>query len=151
MSRLYKVLVIVFFVVSCNSGHKKNDDADYSVKKENLALDPQQKESYERGKMVYENLCATCHMPNGKGATKVFPPLAQSDYLRDNQKASIKGIKNGMSGEIVVNGITYNSVMSPLGLTDKEVADVLNYINHSWGNNYGNFVSTEDVTKIIKN
>jgi hypothetical protein len=80
--------------------------------------------------------------PMVKVQQSVFPPLAQSDYLRDNQKASIKGIKNGMSGEIVVNGITYNSVMSPLGLTDKEVADVLNYINNSWGNNYGNFVTS---------
>ena len=138
-------------VVSCNSNHKKNNDADYSINKENTALDPQLKDSYERGKIVYNDLCITCHMTDGKGAPKVFPPLAQSDYLKENQEASIKGIKKGMSGKIVVNGITYNSVMAPLGLSDKEVADVMNYINNSWGNNYGKIITAEDVIKVIKN
>lgn len=73
-------------------------------------------------------------MANGEGAGNVFPPLAKADYLRDKQIESIKAIKFGMSGEIVVNGKTYNSLMSPLGLSDQEVADVMNYINNSWGN-----------------
>ncbi len=77
--------------------------------------------------------------------------MAKSDYLKENQEASIKGIKKGMSGEIVVNGITYNSVMAPLGLSNEEVADVMNYINNSWGNNYGKIITTEDVIKVIKN
>ncbi len=67
-------------------------------------------------------------MPNGKGVPKAFPPLADSDYLRENQNESIKAVKYGMSGEIIVNGITYNSAMAPLGLSDEEVADVMNYI-----------------------
>ena len=55
-----------------------------------------------------------------------------------------------MSGEIVVNGVTYNSIMSPLGLSDNEVADVMNYINNSWDNKYGELITAEDVTKVIK-
>ena len=90
-------------------------------------------------------------MSNGKGAPKAFPPLAQSDYLKENQEASIRGVKKGMSGEIVVNGVTYNSVMTPLGLSNEEVADVMNYINNSWGNNYGEIITAEDVIKVIKN
>ena len=77
-----------------------------------------------------------------------FPPLADSDYLRENQSKSIKGIKNGMSGEMVVNGITYNNVMAPLGLSDAEVADVMNYINTSWGNDIDNFVTPDKVSKL---
>ena len=42
-----------------------------------------------------------------------------------------------MSGEINVNGVTYNNVMATMGLSDEEVADVMNYINNSWGNKYG--------------
>ncbi|MCB0399782.1 MAG: cytochrome c [Winogradskyella sp.] len=151
MIKYCKLLVIVFLVVSCNSNNKKNTHEDYSINKENTILNPQQKNSYERGKLVYNNLCITCHMGNGEGAPRVFPPLAQSDFLKNNQEISIKAIKKGMSGEIVVNGITYNSVMAPLGLSDKEVADVMNYINNSWGNSYGKFITAEDVTKVIKN
>lgn len=151
MIKYFKLLIVALMVVSCNSNYKKNNHADYSIKKVNTALDPQLKDSYERGKIIYNDLCITCHMSNGKGAPKVFPPLAQSDYLKENQEASIKGIKKGMSGKIVVNGITYNSVMAPLGLSDKEVADVMNYINNSWGNNYSTMLTTEDVIKVIKN
>ncbi|APY09255.1 cytochrome C [Winogradskyella sp. J14-2] len=143
-------LILALLVTSCNSDNKKKNHADYSINKENITLDPQIKDSYERGKLVYNDLCITCHMSNGEGAPKAFPPLAQSDYLKENQEASIKGIKKGMSGKIVVNGITYNSVMAPLGLSNEEVADVMNYINNSWGNNYGKIITAEDVTKVIK-
>ena len=74
--------------------------------------------------------------------------MADSDYLREKQTESIKAVKNGMSGEIVVNGETYNSVMSPLGLSDQEVADVMNYINNSWGNKIDNLVTPEKVSKL---
>ncbi len=149
MIKYCKLLIIVLLIVSCNN--KKTNHVDYSMNKENISSDPQLKASIERGKLVYNDMCITCHMSNGEGTPKIFPPLAQSDYLKDNQEASIKGIKKGISGEIVVNNITYNSVMTPLGLSDKEVADVMNYINNSWGNNYGEMITTEDVTKVIKN
>ena len=53
-----------------------------------------------------------------------------------------------MSGEIKVNGESYNSVMANMGLKDQEVADVMNFINNAWGNNYGEEISIEKVSKI---
>jgi mono/diheme cytochrome c family protein len=105
-------------------------------------------ESMEEGKLIYDDFCISCHMADGEGAGAIFPPLAQSDYLKNKQIESIKAVKYGMSGEILVNGKTYNSVMSPMGLSDQEVADVMNYINNSWGNNYGEFYSKSDISKI---
>lgn len=151
MTNTFRLLLVMLLVTSCNSTDKKNNNAEYSANTTNNTLDPQLKDSYERGKAVYNDLCITCHMSNGEGAPKAFPPLAQSDYLKNNQEASIKGAKKGISGKIVVNGITYNSVMTPLGLSDEEVADVMNYINNSWGNNYGKMITAEDVIKVIKN
>ncbi|WP_461588747.1 c-type cytochrome [Winogradskyella sp.] len=118
--------------------------------KHNSTTDPKLKESMNRGKLVYEDMCITSHMANGKGATNIFPPLANSDYLKNDQYASIRAIKNGVSGEIIVNGITYNSVMNPMGLSNEEVADVMNYINNSWENTYGKTLTAEEVTKVIK-
>ena len=106
------------------------------------------KTSIKRGEIVYNNLCITCHLPNGKGVPRAFPPLAGSDYLKNNQDLSIKSVKYGMSGEIRVNGESYNSVMANMGLKDQEVADVMNFINNAWGNNYGEEISIEKVSKI---
>jgi len=112
------------------------------------AQDMALQESMQRGKDLYADFCITCHMENGEGVPQVFPPLAKSDYLMENLEASIRGVKYGQSGEIVVNGITYNNMMMPLGLTDEEVADVMNYILNSWGNQSSQVVTTEEVAAI---
>ncbi|MGC6431327.1 MAG: c-type cytochrome [Jejuia sp.] len=107
-------------------------------------------ESIERGSEIYADFCINCHMANGEGIAATFPPLANSDYLKNNREGSIKGIKYGQKGEIVVNGNTYNGYMAPLGLDDEEVADVMNYINNSWGNSDKNIVTVEEVSKVKK-
>jgi len=108
------------------------------------------KESIERGSEIYTDFCMSCHLPNGEGVENVYPPLAQSDYLIKNREASIRGIKYGQEGKIVVNGKTYNNVMAPLGLSDDEVADVMNYITNNWGNKNEKIVTEEEVFKVKK-
>tara|TARA_R110000868_G_scaffold57528_6_gene177573 strand:+ start:1795 stop:2190 length:396 start_codon:yes stop_codon:yes gene_type:complete len=108
------------------------------------------KQSIERGGEIYTDFCMTCHLPNGEGVENVYPPLAKSDYLFNNREASIRGIKYGQQGEIVVNGKTYNSVMVAMGLSDDEVADVMNYITNSWGNKNDKIITEEEVSKIKK-
>ncbi|MGS2761701.1 c-type cytochrome [Sinomicrobium sp. M5D2P9] len=115
-----------------------------------LRQEKELEESIENGKDIYTDFCVTCHLPNGKGVEKAFPPLADSDYLLNNREASIRAVKYGQSGEITVNGITYNNSMAPLGLTDEEVADVMNYILNSWGNTSEEMVTTEEVSHIEK-
>jgi len=106
--------------------------------------------SIQRGALVYEDFCMNCHLANGEGVSGVYPPLANSDFLTKNGEASIRAVKFGMQGEIVVNGETYNSVMAPLGLTDKEVADVMNYINTQWGNKTKKMLTEAEVAKLKK-
>lgn len=108
------------------------------------------KSSIKRGQEIYSDFCVTCHLPNGKGVERVFPPLANSDYLIKNREASIKAIKFGLQGSITVNEKKYNSIMAPLGLSDDEIADVMNYISNSWGNKNSKMVTKADVTKIKK-
>lgn len=74
-------------------------------------------------------------MADGKGMEKVYPPIAKSDFLKRPSKDLINNILNGQSGEIKVNGHVYNTLMPAQNyLTDEQIADVLNYINNSWGN-----------------
>lgn len=92
------------------------------------------KASIDRGKEIYIVQCMSCHMENGEGIENVYPPLAKSDYLMADKARSIDNVIHGVSGEIVVNGKTYNMDMTPFDLSDQEVSDVLNYIRNSWGN-----------------
>ena len=104
----------------------------------------------ERGKDIYTDFCMACHLPLGEGVKNVFPPLAKSDYLLKNREASIRAIKFGLQGEITLNGINYNNVMAPLGVSDDEIADVMNYITNSWGNKNDKIVTEAEVSKIKK-
>lgn len=91
-------------------------------------------ERISMGKTVYTQNCAACHQVDGKGIPAAFPPLAKSDYLIKKDSKEIIGIlKNGLTGEIVVNGEKYNSVMPALGLSDEDIANVLSYVYDSWG------------------
>jgi len=142
MIKPIRLILILLLITSCNSNKKKTIDTLQNQEPSQL------ESSIKRGKLVYDDMCITCHLADGKGVPKVFPPLADSDYLRNNQNESRKGVKKGMSGKIVVNGITYNSVMTPLGLLDEEVADVMNYINNSWGNDIKNFITPKKVSEL---
>ncbi len=93
------------------------------------------KTSMARGKTVYDLNCASCHQTNGEGLPSVYPPLAKSDHLTKDQTTSIGILLSGQNEEITVNGVKYNIPMSAFNhLTDEQIADVLNYIGKSWGN-----------------
>lgn len=130
------LFITLISLLSCNDSSKT------------VNQNPDLQESILRGEAVYSDLCITCHLPDGKGVPKIFPPLANSDYLKNKRSESIKAIKYGLSGEITVNGVKYNTPMAALGLTNKEVADVMNYITNSWGNKNDKIITEVEVSKI---
>jgi nitrite reductase (NO-forming) len=108
-------------------------------------------ESIKRGKEVYILYCQNCHMEDGKGTPDVNPPLAKADYLKNPSKTLINIILTGQSGEVLVNGKTYNLPMaSQEYLTDEQIADVLNYVKNSWGNKIPGALNPEMVKAIRK-
>lgn len=90
------------------------------------------------GEQIYMKTCFACHQANGEGIANVFPPLAKSDFLNADIKRAIGFVLNGKTGEITVNGVKYNNIMTKQTLTDNEIADVLTYVYNSWGNNKTN-------------
>lgn len=107
--------------------------------------------SIKKGKSLYEDFCVRCHMPNGKGQKGIIPPLAKSDFLFKHMEESIKALKyGGIDGEIIVNGIKYNSRMEKMGLYDDEIADIMNYTLNSWGNKYSKMIKEEYVKSLKK-
>ncbi len=91
---------------------------------------------YKQGKTLYIRLCANCHQENGEGLRGLVPPLAKSDFLSTHRSELPCVIKIGLKGNIVVNGVTYGAQeMTGLGnATEYEIANILNYVHTSWGN-----------------
>lgn len=102
------------------------------------------------GKEIYADFCMQCHGATGKGDGTNFPPLDGSDWLKNKRTASIAAVKYGQSGPITVNGKKYNSSMPAMGLTDQEVADVMNYIMTSWSNKQTKVVTVKEVAAVKK-
>jgi len=102
----------------------------------------------QAGSVLFMSTCSTCHQPNGEGLANVFPPLAKSDLLAKTPQRAIEIVLNGLTGPITVNGNQYNSVMPPMSqLNDDEVANILTYVQSSWGND-GPQVTAKQVAEI---
>ncbi|HMP98610.1 MAG TPA: cytochrome c [Cyclobacteriaceae bacterium] len=102
-----------------------------------------------QGEKLYKTHCSACHQVDGSGLGLIYPPLNTSDYMEENFEQVICLIKNGIKGEIVVNGKNYNMEMPGLPqLTDLEIAEISTYIYNSWSHARGP-VSPQEVNKIL--
>ncbi len=133
LSKLFLLILAVVSFTSCQSEEK-------------IRLE----QYYIGGKELYEQNCANCHQKDGKGLQSLYPPIAGSDYLKDKEKV-IYIIKNGLSGEILVNGKKYNQPMPANNqLTNLDIAEVVTYIYNEW---HGETKITEvkEVEKVLNN
>lgn len=103
---------------------------------------------YIGGKEVYELNCANCHQKDGKGLKNLYPTLVNSDYLKDKEKV-IYILKNGLAGEILVNGKKYNQPMPANNqLTNLDIAEVVTYIYNEW-NGETKITEVKEVEKVL--
>jgi mono/diheme cytochrome c family protein len=102
------------------------------------------------GKQVYENVCGTCHGPDGMGMPGKAPPLAGSEWVSAKNFHRLTEIPlEGLNGDIHVKGQDWNASMAAMGagLSDSDLAGVLTYIRSSWGNN-ADEVTADDVKSV---
>jgi mono/diheme cytochrome c family protein len=90
------------------------------------------------GKQFYDNVCALCHNPDGKGKPGQAPPFVGSEIVLGGPARVIRIPLVGLSGPVTVAGQEYAGLpsMPAMGasLTDEQLAAVLTYIRQSWGN-----------------
>jgi mono/diheme cytochrome c family protein len=89
-----------------------------------------------RGAAIYSDVCTACHLENGVGQPRYFPPLQHNAML---QQVDATGLEH-----LILAGSRVASTPSrpsPLAmpsfawkLSDEEIADVATYIRNSWGN-----------------
>jgi mono/diheme cytochrome c family protein len=103
--------------------------------------------SVARGKIVYTSVCLACHMADGGGVPNMNPPLINTPYVLGNKTALIKIVLHGFNEDVEINGKTYSNTMSAHDdLTDRQIADVLTFVRHSFGNK-ASAVKVTDVSK----
>ncbi|MEM7164383.1 MAG: PVC-type heme-binding CxxCH protein [Planctomycetota bacterium] len=101
-------------------------------------------DSYARGAQIYvrESHCVTCHQLDGSGTENGYPPIVENDWVLGDEERLIKLTLRGLTGELQLDGVTYNAAASNLPpmtafrdlLDDEEVAAVLTYVRNSFGN-----------------
>ncbi|SDS09526.1 Cytochrome c, mono-and diheme variants [Mucilaginibacter mallensis] len=104
--------------------------------------------SIARGKVVYTNVCLPCHMADGGGVQNMNPPLINTTYVLGNKTALIKIVLHGFNEDVEIKGQTYSNTMGAHDdLSDRQIADVLTYVRHSFGNKASTVKATE-VSKV---
>lgn len=103
------------------------------------------------GAALFTARCAACHQATGTGLAGVFPPLANSEWVKGADRTLVAIVLNGIEGELTVNGTKYNGVMPSFKgmLNDAEIAAITSYIRGAWGNG-GGHIAPQLVTEMRK-
>jgi cytochrome c551 len=102
------------------------------------------------GQELYLIHCANCHQADGSGLGLVIPPLKDADYLKEDIARSVRIIRYGQKGEILVNGATYNQPMpANPQLKPIEIAQIATYIHTLWGSGE-QLISIDSVNVYLK-
>ena len=90
-------------------------------------LTPEEQQRFDAGKVVFSNLCAGCHGPDGQGKENLGPSLITSKYVLANPQIAMRILVGGKEGPI--------GMMPPLAgvLSDQQIAEALTYIRREWG------------------
>jgi mono/diheme cytochrome c family protein len=119
-------------------------------------LGPAERKLITEGAVIYKQLCATCHGPDGKGihiAGKEMPapPLAGSPRVKGDKIALSQLLLNGLTGP--VDGKTYADKMPSMwAQSDEWIASALSYIRNSSDlGNKASVVTPGEVKKIREN
>ncbi|MBO9593341.1 MAG: cytochrome c [Niabella sp.] len=127
-----KIYTLAFILISLNSF---SQTAKKPVAKKTATPVSATTLSINRGKLVYQKFCISCHQADGGGVPNLNPPLIGTSGVLGNKNRLVKIVKNGLQEHVEIDGEFYSNNMPPFKmLTDQQVADVLTYIRRSFGN-----------------
>jgi mono/diheme cytochrome c family protein len=105
---------------------------------------------YSNGRVIYQNKCQNCHGAKGEGLQSLIPPLTDSVYLKINKTALACAVKYGLKGKLTISQKEFDGQMPANDATGIELAEVLTYINNSFGNKMGVVTSQQVNTDLSK-
>ena len=87
------------------------------------------------GKVVFEQICATCHMVDGSGAGQMQPALVGSGVVKGDPTQIIRVVLNSPAAVLPADRPKYVNVMPAFStLSNEQIADVLTYVRQYFGN-----------------
>lgn len=94
----------------------------------NVALSQGGGDLMKQGQEIFDNTCADCHRSNGEGLPNKFPALKGNAFVQGTPQPVLATVLNGRRGPL--------GHMPAWGgkLNDQEIAAVISYIRHAWGN-----------------
>ncbi|HSQ44821.1 MAG TPA: cytochrome c [Ginsengibacter sp.] len=93
------------------------------------------KAQLQRGKIVYQKNCLTCHQVNGGGVPKMNPPLINAAFVKGDKQKLIQWVLLGSVEKVPIDGKYYsNNMPAQATLKDGDIADVLTYIRNNFKN-----------------
>jgi len=98
---------------------------------------PGNKTAMQRGLVVYNNTCLSCHQADGMGVQRMNPTLVKTKWVLGDKKVLARILLFGLKGgEIIIDGDDFHNPMPGLAnlLKDEQIADVLTYVRNSFGN-----------------
>jgi mono/diheme cytochrome c family protein len=109
----------------------------------NTSLEAQEiyagKFAQQTGEALYQGICQGCHMPDAKGAigAGAYPALANNPRLA----VAIYPIVVVLNGQRAMPALGKGAPPFSVGLTDVQVANVLNYVRTHFGNHYQDVIT----------
>ena len=103
-------------------------------------LDEKAMKQFADGRQKYLVSCAGCHGNNGKGAARMGPPLAGSEWVVGDEVRLSLIMLHGLEGPVEVAGKKYDApeilpvMPSHSTMDDAVIASILTYIRNEWGN-----------------
>jgi mono/diheme cytochrome c family protein len=91
--------------------------------------------AFERGRELYSQTCAACHLSSGSGSPGIAPTLVGSPWVLEDPTRAIRILLHGLRGEITVEGERFDADMPAFSADNEDLAAVLTYIRREWGNN----------------
>jgi mono/diheme cytochrome c family protein len=105
----------------------------------------------DKGEVLYNAHCATCHQGDGTGLPAHFPPLKGDDVVNAPDPITlVRAILFGVKG-VPIKGVEYEATMPHFdtSLSDEEIAAIATFARTHWGN-YGAKVNPAVVTEARK-
>ncbi len=103
---------------------------------------------FERGALVFRDLCSTCHQPSGRGQEGMAPPLRGSEWVFGSEESLVRILAHGLYGPIEVDGKQWDMEMPAFSSSPEELASILTYIRREWGHG-ADPVAPESVQRIL--
>lgn len=138
----YILLFVGLSLTYCGMDTNRNGSGPQKIK---------YRQYFIHGKRLYALHCSNCHQKDGSGLARLYPPLKDSEYLKAGPEQTICLIRNGLKGEIFVNGVSFNQPMPAFrDLTHLEMVQLLTYLYGEWGDKDRTFLLPE-VAGMIEN